>query len=319
MTIPEVLVSEPPVAVEREEPGDLKLVSVTTILNNLGKDALIYWSAEQTALAALDDNAVITAMLEGGRRKEALEYLTKARFRSSEDKLSATELGTRVHSIAETLARGYEPDFTDMHPQVEPLARNLCNWWEEVQPEPIATELTVFHPGYGYAGSADLFVKAYGRRVILDFKTSAETHYKSGKERGPYPEQVGLQLSAYRHASHAATFAARRIENWSRRYYLLSEEEAKAAVPVPEVDDGLVVHITPGWCRAYPIVCDVEVFDYFLHLIEIHRWVNDLSKEILGKPLSAGDEFASERKARTIRKGTVLLPPTGVEISGRPF
>jgi hypothetical protein len=60
------------------------------------------------------------------------------------------------------------------------------------------------------------------------------------------------------------------------------------SVPMPEVDGGLVVHISPEHCDAYPINCDESVFECFLFMIEIARWQLEVSKTVIGVPLKRG-------------------------------
>ena len=70
-----------------------------------------------------------------------------------------------------------------------------------------------------------------------------------------------------------------------RRYYLLGPQERELAVPVPPVDGGVVIHITPEHCIAYPVKCDVEVHEAFLYVLEAARWLFEVSKHVIGEPL----------------------------------
>ena len=85
----------------------------------------------------------------------------------------------------------------------------------------------------------------------------------------------------------AATWRPRRFEErrGGRRYYLLGSGEREAAVPIPEVDACLVLHLTPDRCAGYPIRADEEVFDAFLYTLEVFRWMNDISKTVMEPPL----------------------------------
>jgi hypothetical protein len=66
---------------------------------------------------------------------------------------------------------------------------------------------------------------------------------------------------------------------------LLGEDERSVAVPMPEVDGGVAIHISPEHCTAYPVRCDEAVFEAFLFVAEAFRWANDLSKTVIGPPL----------------------------------
>ena len=59
------------------------------------------------------------------------------------------------------------------------------------------------------------------------------------------------------------------------------------AVPVPEVDTGLVIHITPEACEAFPIVCDEPVFEVYLAVQDSARWLFQTSRHVMGEPLIA--------------------------------
>lgn len=145
--------------------------------------------------------------------------------------------------------------------------------------------MTVYSPDYGYAGTLDAIFTIDGVRFIVDFKTSRKSFDNRGKPTTPYPEQVGLQLAAYRYADYAATWRPRRYEHMRRRYYLLGVDERETAVSVPEVDTGLVLHLTPEHCEAFPINCDEKAHEAFLFTLECYRWVNSTSKTIMGPPL----------------------------------
>jgi hypothetical protein len=143
----------------------------------------------------------------------------------------------------------------------------------------------VYHPTMGYAGQSDAFLTIDGVRFIADYKTSKKAFDKRGNAKTPYPEQVALQLAAYAHAEMAAVWRPRRMEKFRRRYYLLGPAEQEMAVPVPEVDAGLAIMITPEFCTAYPVTVSESVFEAFLHVQEVSRWVNETSKRVMGHPL----------------------------------
>jgi hypothetical protein len=276
----------PPVDAPKAEPEDLRLWSVTTIIGVLDKPALLYWAAEQTALAAIHQQATWHGMLEDDAPTcrhedsdcQAVKWLRDARLRKRPGVRSATELGEAVHAACEQYAlTGTRPEVDD---EVRPFLERFDEWLQRFGPSYQAVELTVYHPQLGYAGTADAFLTIDGVRYIADYKTS-----RRADGGGPYPEQVGLQLAAYRHAAFAAAWRARRYEQFRRRYYLLSPAEQALAVPVPEVDTGLVIHLTPVACEAYPIRCDEPVWEAYLAVQDAARWVFQDSKQVMGEVL----------------------------------
>ena len=169
--------------------------------------------------------------------------------------------------------------------ETRPLTEQFDRWAQKWQPKYHAAEMTVYSPTYGYAGTADGIMEIGGMVVNFDYKTSREARDRKGKPKKPYPE-VGLQIAAARYAELAATWQARKYSLFKRRYYALSASEREAAVPVPKVDGGIVIHITPEACEAYPIRCDEDVYTSFLYVLEAARYVFEMSKTIIGAPLT---------------------------------
>lgn len=297
-------IGQQPVEVEKPDADDLTLWSVTTILGALDKPALLYWAAQQAADAAIDKLDTWQAMLKDEGRDVAAKWLRDARFRKPRDILSATDLGSITHKVCENYAlTGIRPDLefiTELVAQaggrelnvkgeaatVSRMVDQFDGWLQRFTPEYQATEVCVYSPEYGYAGQCDAFLTIDGVRFIVDYKTSRDPFDSKGKPKTPYPEQVGLQLAAYRQADYAAVWRPRRYEKFKRRYYLLSAAERELAVPVPEVDTGLVIQITPEHCESYPIRCDQTVHEAFLYVLETFRWLQETSKTVMREPLS---------------------------------
>lgn len=278
-----------PIDVE-PDPEDLRYWSVTTIIGALDKPALVHWSAIETAKAAVNSATTWQAILESDGEQAAVDYLKGARFRRPRGQRSAAELGTEVHAACEQYAlSGTRPDTDD---EVSPFVDQFDRFLQEFQPEYQATEVTVYSPTYGYAGTCDGFLTIDGQRLIIDYKTSRDSTDARGKAKGPYPE-VALQLAAYRYAELAAVWRPRRMEQWRRRYYLLSQTEREVGVPVPEVDAGAVIYLTPDRYAVHPVRCDEAVHQSFLFTLEAARWAFQLSSDVIGGPMMPGREVAA--------------------------
>lgn len=301
IAIPAGALGQPAVEGATPADNDLQLWSVTTILGALDKPALLYWASEMAALAAVHSEATWRGMLADDdpscRHTDAascaaVRWLRDARNRKPKGMISATELGTLVHEACERYAlTGTRP--TDVAAEVIPYLDRFDEWLQRFGPSYQATEVAVFHPDLGYAGMTDAFLTIDGVRYIADYKTTRKVLDSQGRPSQPYPEQVGLQLAAYRWAEYAAIWRPRRAEKFRRRYYLLSPDERAMAVPVPQVDTGLVIHITPEACEAFPIVCDEAVFEAYLAVQDAARWVNQTSKNVMGEPLMPAGGGAS--------------------------
>jgi hypothetical protein len=123
-----------------------------------------------------------------------------------------------------------------------------------------------------------------GTQLVPTHNTRREPLTSQGKVQTPYGE-TALQLAAYRHAELGAVFRARRYEKQRRRYYLLSNDEREMGVPVPQVDGGACLILTPESAEMYPMRCDQEIFDFFLYCFEAWRWQEDVSKRVVGDAL----------------------------------
>jgi len=266
--------------VKKANDDDERFWSVTTILGVLEKPALMYWAAEQSALAAVQIRGSLQGRIEEDGEEAVVKWLRDARFRRPKDIRSAAELGTAVHEACEKYAlTGVRPETDE---EISPYLDRFDEWAQKFQPEYIAAELTVYNQGFKYAGTCDGIMKIDGVPLIFDYKTS--------RKDGPAYPEVALQLAAYRYATDAAVWRARRTEVSRRRYYLLGPGEADMAVRVPEVEGGICIKISPNDCTAYPVSCGEDVFERFLYIVEASKWVFEMSKTVIGKPLEAPAE-----------------------------
>lgn len=264
---------------------DIALRSVTTIIDVLDKPALQWWAAEETAKAAVRKQKTWQGMIEDSGEEAAIDWLRKARFDRDKSARTARELGSAVHAVLEEYAlTGVRPEVGD-DDEVRAYLDRFDEWCQRNSPSYQAAELTVFSPGYGYAGTCDAFLTLDGVRLITDYKSTRNDRDRSGKPTSPYPE-VALQLAAYRYAEFAAVWRARRYEKGNARTYLLNAAEQAMAISVPEVDGAAVIHITPNRCEAYAVRADRIVYDAFLFTLEVARWKameNTAIGDVLGK------------------------------------
>jgi hypothetical protein len=277
----------PPVDVAAAADNDHQLWSVTTILSALDRPALTYWACEKTAVAAVTKHRTWQGMLADdhpdcdhtdAQTCAAVKWLRDARWRKDPGEKSDTETGTEVHAACEQyVLEGVRPD---VPPDIDPYLRQFEEWCQRAQPAYTAAEVTVYHPTYGYAGTADAFLTVGGVPVIADYKTSRKPFDSRGQRKTPYPE-VSLQLAAYANAEFAAAWRPRRYEKWRRRYYLLSDHERTNAVPLPDVDAGLAILITPEFCDAWIVDVSERVHEAFLFVLEAHRWQTETSRVVI--------------------------------------
>lgn len=281
----------PEIEVKKPDPDDLVLWSVTTLIGILDKPALLYWSAEQTAKAAVAMAGSLAKRVEEDGEDNVVKYLRDARFRKAAGVLTDAAFGTEVHRLCEEYAlTGVRPTIDETVFMGDTDNARACldrfdEWLQTFTPEYIATEVAVYSQQYAYAGTADAFLKIDGTPLIVDYKSSKKSYNADGKPSTIYSE-TALQLAAYRFAELAAVWRPRIHTQFRRRYYVLGPAERELAVPVPKVEGGLGIKITPDFVHARPVVCDNAVWRAFLFLVEVARFQFNDAQYVVGEPLT---------------------------------
>lgn len=237
-----------------EDATGRRVPGVTTILKEgLPAPALINWAGNVTAEYAVNNWADLTTKPVADRLKE----LKGCRFAERD---AAARRGTEVHALGEQLVHGQQVEVPDeLTGHVDAYVRFLDQW----QPEPILTEVTVYHTQYEYAGTLDLVCKMNGATWLLDLKTGRS---------GVYGE-TALQLSAYRYAEK----------------YLNPDG---VATPMPPVDHTGVVWVRSDGYDLLPVSTGPETLTYFRHVAVVARRSGNL-KELIGDPLTYSQEGAA--------------------------
>ena len=112
----------------------------------------------------------------------------------------AADRGTAIHNAVENyVIYGIE----DIEPNHRGYFDAFLRFWAENNPEPLATESRLYHKILRYAGTADLPCVIGGKRVLIDYKTSAAVNKML----------TGVQLEAYAKAygSHGFKFDEKAI------------------------------------------------------------------------------------------------------------
>ena len=234
--------------------GEQYIKGVTTMMRGLNGPPESYFTKTTAGYAV--DNWDRLAELAPSARLEEIAGATKKRFTAAGLK------GTRVHKLAEALAKGDEvviPD--DIRGHVEACVQFL----DDYDIETLHTEPALFSRKYKYAGSADLFCTAQKpratarTRVLADYKTSAS---------GPWGS-VAFQLSGYRFAD-----------------FMLSGDGGKNSVelPVPEVDEAWAVWIRADGYEVFPVDTSEDILRQLLYIDQC-RLADEECRHYRGDPL----------------------------------
>lgn len=265
--------------------------SVTTILDVLDKPGLRYWFRNAAIDVLLDvydgRNPAGAYQLRDGAervettsRKKVRSYVGSRMYRRDGER-TATQLGIDVHDGLERWA------IAGKRPGVDAtVARYLDvverDFFRAFRPTYEAAEMTVLHETWGYAGTLDAIVVIDGKRFVVDYKTSDVDVDDFGKNKGPYPE-AALQIAAYRFAE-LSCWNAKRVTS-GQRYYVIDDVARASAVPMPEIDGGLIVQVSPERARVHPVACGPDVHTYFGHVLELASWSFGASRSAVKPPL----------------------------------
>jgi hypothetical protein len=233
--------------------------SVTTILNQKSKPALVYWSALEVAKYAYTERDVWHNLEE----QAAVDLLKRAPYRDSRKKM---DIGSAVHIAIDAHLKGgnagphFDPpevDDLDLLPYIAGALRFLDDHVERI----IRSEVTFVNLTYRYAGTCDLVAKLKdGRMAVIDWKT--------GKRL--YPE-VALQLAAYANNEFA-------VNQDGTRYQLAP------------IDTAIGVHLDgEAGYTAQPIHLNDQLFKTFIALRTLQKFKDTLEDSVLGDPLPIQD------------------------------
>jgi hypothetical protein len=242
-----------------------KFWSVTTIISGgLPKPALLPWGIKSVAEVAVAKRKTLMAMTGECERNgactpadwcpscdAAVRWLKSAPYQQRD---KAADLGTKIHEAAEAykLGKPMPPWPDDISPTMAQYERFLLAF----APSFDQVEQTVYNRTQRYAGTLDaILVLSDGRRLLVDYKTV----------KAVYPE-VSLQLAAYRYAE-----------------YMRLPDNTEA--PVPPVDGAAVLHLTPDAWQFIDVRADEAVFTAFLYCRETFRFMEELSKQVIGAAL----------------------------------
>lgn len=249
------------------DPDDvrIKVPGVTSVVGMLPKDFLTYWAAKESAEAAVTNWDIVSKLVQRDPTG-AVDYLKGAHRRKSK---AASDLGSAAHDMFERQARGDTINLRHVHADIKPHVRWFDEFLQEIQPEFLHLEETVWSDAHQYAGSFDAIARVDGEIVVLDWKTSKAVY-----------DSVALQLSAYRYADR-----------------IIRAEDGQS-VDVPAMHGGAVLHVRPEGWSFVPVECGEVVYGAFLALREVFEWEADGKKKVVGKPIASGGETVTGTQRR---------------------
>lgn len=211
----------PTVRVARPYSRKKKTVSVTTLVDKLPKDGLIWGAAKESAIFAVQHQDAWRGLDEA----DAIDRI-RTHFRGVWD--SSADVGTLVHSVLESWIDGTEWSsatvdrsrlhkakdddelFAQLLNRMPGYVDGLAMFWSDTQPTTLATEVVLRTDDI--IGTADWIARLPGLTDGVRFFDSdvwlidAKTTSELDPDKGMYPDAWRPQLFMYRHAAEVVHF-----------------------------------------------------------------------------------------------------------------
>lgn len=228
------------------------LTSVTTALKALDKPALVQWAKNETAACAVRNLDMLTRMIESGGPESAAKWLAATPDHKRD---TASDLGTRIHTLAEQRATSPEVTVTE---EEAPFVTQYGRFLDDFTPTFIRVEAKVCNLTHTYAGTLDALAVIDGLVTLFDIKTG----------KGIYPE-TALQLAGLGFAE------------------FIGWPDDPKQYPMPHIDRYAVLHLRPDGYRLVPYDVTAETFARFLETKRLYEWLKGTAKKVMGTPIQA--------------------------------
>lgn len=232
------------------------------------------WYAREAAASAVDFHKDWS----GWEPDTAREWLAKAADRKRD---AAADVGTAVHEWVAARACG---EYTPPSPEIAGHGRQFDQFLADFNPTFLEVERAVF--GDGYAGRFDFIADIPGHgRLLVDVKTGQSVH----------PEQVALQLAAYRYAEIMPNPVA--VTMTPDHVYTHDPQSCVdtgrcVCTGMPEVDGCAVLHLRPRSHRLIPITAGPDQHRTFQYALQLWHHLRDATA-LAGDPLTPTEEAAA--------------------------
>lgn len=232
---------------------DREYPSVTTILQAIGKPALVNWAAKVEREMVLEVSAGLYKDARPGMSEAA--WITSMQSRLTKTKAhqkelaKASEIGSQAHALIEWTLKARMMEQPGPPPKITDKAQWSFMAWEDwarsVDLKPIFVEQVVYSEKYSYAGTLDLMAEVNGKLTVLDWKTG----------KAVYPE-AHLQNAAYRQAIREMGHG---------------DPVQGIIVRLPKVE-------TDPEFEAVEALPERECFDVFLHALNLWQWTTKMDR-----------------------------------------
>lgn len=175
--------------------------SVTTILQVIGKPALINWAAKvERELVTEVSCGLYQDAMALPQKLSATAWITSLADRLGKTKASqrelakASEIGSQAHSLIEWTLKAKMLQQPGPAPKISDKAQWSFMAWEDwarsVELKPLFVEQVVYSEQYGYAGTLDLLAEVNGKLTVLDWKTGKAVYSEAHLQNAAYRQAI---------------------------------------------------------------------------------------------------------------------------------
>lgn len=237
--------------------------SVTTLLKTWPMEWAIAYGAKHVAERAVFNHSELSRRLDSDDPIDFTLRWLKAAPHERRD--AAAGKGTGLHAYLEARMAGRTvPVETAPSPESQQAIEQFLSTY---RPDPLFVEAQVFSVSEGYAGSADAFLRIYGRTYTFDLKTS---------NSASVDHKTRLQLAAYRYGD------------------FIGEDDQEVA-PVPTCDGALVLYVPRDDPRSWQLIetpAGAEEFRVFLAAKRLWEFYDGTKETGIGDLLLPQGEVA---------------------------
>lgn len=179
--------SQPRYIVTDENGVETRPKGVTTILAEVLAKDFVGWALDMFESAILQR---LNSLLDEEPLTE--EDVAHAKQAAARKRDSGASTGSETHAMVEAFLKAEDVSLDHSKEALNAFGA-FVKWFEEVKPEVIGVEQTVYSDMYKYAGCYDALLKIDGKVYLCDLKT---TNASRKAPLGIYPEHF-IQLGAY--------------------------------------------------------------------------------------------------------------------------
>jgi hypothetical protein len=151
--------------------------SITNIMKQKAKPALMYWATKQAAIYAAENHEKLGPL----DVDERVRLIKGAPFERND----AAAIGDIVHDWIDRLIKGGTIPDAEVQSQVITARRMLDTFrafCRKYNPQFLESEFTVWSDAYGYAGTGDWYGRIGDWLVLVDNKTGNRTYWETGMQ-----------------------------------------------------------------------------------------------------------------------------------------